>query len=203
MIDFRTRLNSLEKALEEIKTPYYIEKFDKLHRAIIDAAVKDKAVYIIGNGGSAADAQHIAAEYVGKLGSRITDKENAEKRYKYSDKVNSLKIFALVDSPNISALGNDFGYDKIFENQLANFLRKGDLVIALTTSGKSKNVVKGVNYALGKENTVWVIGGQGLEKNLNLYNQGDNFNYIALPLKETEGVQELYKHIFHTSYKEI
>ena len=84
-------------------------------------------LYIAGNGGSAADAQHLAAEFVSKL---------ARDR-------NPLPAEAITtDSSIITAIGNDYGYDKVFSRQLAGKLKDGDVFLGITTSGKSPNILK-------------------------------------------------------------
>jgi D-sedoheptulose 7-phosphate isomerase len=89
-------------------------------------------VLIFGNGGSAADAQHMAAEMVGRM--------LIERR--------PLAALALTtDTSNLTAIGNDYGYDQIFKKQVEGLARKGDLVIAISTSGNSQNVVLAVQAA--------------------------------------------------------
>ena len=81
---------------------------------------------IMGNGGSAADAQHMAAEMVGRM---LVDRH-------------PLPAIALTtDSSNLTAIGNDFGYDHIFLKQIQALARKGDVVLAISTSGNSRNVL--------------------------------------------------------------
>jgi D-sedoheptulose 7-phosphate isomerase len=87
---------------------------------------KGGKVLIAGNGGSAADAQHIAAELVGRL---INDRD-------------ALAAIALTtDTSALTAIGNDYGFEKIFARQIEALGRKGDVFIAISTSGKSKNIL--------------------------------------------------------------
>lgn len=89
-------------------------------------------VLIIGNGGSAADAQHMAAEMVGRM--------LIERR--------PLPAIALTtDTSNLTAVGNDYGYDQVFVRQIQALARKGDVLIAISTSGNSKNVLAAVDVA--------------------------------------------------------
>lgn len=86
----------------------------------------------MGNGGSAADAQHIAAEFVGRF-----EKERRP-----------LPAMALhTNTSSITAIGNDYSFNEIYSRQILAFARKGDYVLALSTSGNSPNIVKGVNSA--------------------------------------------------------
>lgn len=116
------------------------ENFLKTHSAkIIEAARRigesfraGGKVLIMGNGGSAADAQHMAAEMVGRL--------FVERR--------PLPAIALTtDSSNLTAIGNDYGFDQVFLRQIQALGKKGDVVIAISTSGNSKNVLLAVEAA--------------------------------------------------------
>jgi len=119
------------------------------HRHVIDAIEPDTViriagfithnlrfgdrVFICGNGGSAADAQHFAAEMVG--------------RFK-DDSRRPLPVIALTtDTSILTAVANDFGYDLIFVRQLMALSRKGDVLIALSTSGRSQSILKAIQYA--------------------------------------------------------
>ena len=107
----------------------------------------DGKVLIFGNGGSAADAQHMAAEMVGRM---LIDRR-------------PLAAIALTtDTSNLTAVGNDFGYDQIFVKQVQALARKGDVVIAISTSGNSKNVILATEAAraLGCQ-VIALTGGTG------------------------------------------
>jgi len=86
-------------------------------------------IYIAGNGGSAADAQHLAAEFVSKL-ARDRDPLAAEA--------------LTVDTSALTAIGNDYGYDEIFARQIAGKMRPEDVFLAITTSGNSPNILRGL-----------------------------------------------------------
>ncbi len=104
-------------------------------------------VWLFGNGGSAADAQHIATELVGRFGS--------ERR--------ALPAEALTtNGPLLTALANDFGFDHVFARQLEAAARPGDVAIGISTSGRSENVLQALRVAreLGLE-TVALAGGDG------------------------------------------
>lgn len=104
-----------------------LEAFDRAVGAVIAAYGNGGRLYIAGNGGSAADAQHLAAEFVSKL---------ARDR-------GPLPAEALtVDSSILTAIGNDYGYDEVFARQVAGKIRAGDVFLGITTSGKSANILK-------------------------------------------------------------
>lgn len=119
---------------------------NKILNALADAYQQDRQVFIIGNGGSAATASHFACD----LGKSILKDPLAvrEKR---------LRVLSLTDNmAAISAISNDIGYEDIFYQQLKNILQRGDVVIAISASGNSPNVVKAVQYA--KEQGAVTVG---------------------------------------------
>jgi D-sedoheptulose 7-phosphate isomerase len=101
--------------------------------ASINRVISNKGcIFWAGNGGSAADAQHLAAELVGRF--------EVERE--------PIKSIALTtDSSVITAVGNDFGFDKIFSRQISGLVSENDLIIFITTSGKSKNILNGLKIA--------------------------------------------------------
>ena len=106
---------------------------------LMDAYENDQFVYVFGNGGSGTTATHFS-EDLGK--SSLREKDLADESKK------RLKIMSLTDNVGwILALGNDVGYDQIFVQQLMNYGRAGDLVIAISGSGNSPNVLKAVDWA--------------------------------------------------------
>ena len=120
-----------------------VEQIEQCGMLLSKAATQNKLIMLCGNGGSAADSQHIAAELVVRLRGGI------ERR--------AIKAMALtVDSSVITAGGNDYGYNQIFARQVEAFGSSGDVLIAITTSGTSANVVAAVNQA--KQRGVLCIG---------------------------------------------
>ncbi|MDR0292386.1 MAG: D-sedoheptulose 7-phosphate isomerase [Elusimicrobium sp.] len=110
-------------------------KAEELAGVIINCYQNGGKVILMGNGGSAADAQHIAAEFVG--------------RYKLER--GSFPALALnANTSTITAVGNDYSFDEIFSRQVRGFAAKGDVVIGLSTSGNSENVHKGLEAAAEK-----------------------------------------------------
>jgi D-sedoheptulose 7-phosphate isomerase len=101
-------------------------------QAMSQSIQKGGKILILGNGGSAADAQHMAAEMVGRL---------------MIERPPLPAIALTTDSSNITAVGNDYGYDHIFVKQIQALARPVDVVIAISTSGNSKNVVLAVEAA--------------------------------------------------------
>lgn len=111
-----------ENVLQNEQTLNNIESTAKL---ICEAYKTGKKVYICGNGGSAADAQHFAAELVGRY---LINRE-------------ALPAVAFTtDTSILTAIGNDFGYDEVFKRQVEAFVKEKDIFIGISTSGNSKNV---------------------------------------------------------------
>ena len=126
--------DSLQEHLETLQTLLRsnIEDIEHSGQMICDALVSGKKILLCGNGGSAADAQHIAAELVGC----------------YEKQRRSWPAIALTtDTSALTAVSNDLGYEQVFARQLAGLAQAGDLVIAISTSGRSKNVLKAVERA--------------------------------------------------------
>jgi phosphoheptose isomerase len=104
-------------------------------------------VLTFGNGGSAADAQHLATELVGRFG---------------KDRLPLAAIALTTDSSALTAIGNDYGFDEVFARQVRALADKGDLVIAISTSGHSPNVINGVRAARAAGvSTIALTGGDG------------------------------------------
>lgn len=95
----------------------------------------DKKTILAGNGGSAADAQHIAAELVGRYG---------------FDRPSIPSLALTTDTSNLTAIGNDYGYDQVFSRQLEGMGQSGDIFIGISTSGNSVNIIKAFESAKNK-----------------------------------------------------
>jgi len=108
-----------------------------------------KKTIFAGNGGSAADSQHIAAELVGRYG---------------FDRPSIPSLALTTDTSNLTAIGNDYGYDKVFSRQLEGMGQDGDLFIGISTSGNSLNIINAFNSAKIKNiTTVALVGKDGGE----------------------------------------
>lgn len=126
--------DSLQEHLETLQTLLRsnINDIEQSGQMICEALVAGKKILLCGNGGSAADAQHIAAELVGC----------------YEKQRRSWPAIALTtDTSALTAVSNDLGYEQVFARQLAGLAQTGDILIAISTSGKSKNVLKAVERA--------------------------------------------------------
>ena len=137
----------------------------------------NKTIFFVGNGGSAADCEHITGELVGRY------KKN-RKPYK--------ALSLTTDTAVITCIANDFGYDKIFERQLQGLGQKGDLLIAFSTSGNSKNIINVLKMAKNLNiKSICLLGKTG-----GICKKVSDYNYIV-PSKSTANIQEVHHLIGH------
>ncbi len=134
-LDYPTYLERLRTELTRVD-PAEVEHFSDL---IFEAFQNGKTVFIIGNGGSACNASHLC-EDLGKGCLRQEDLCDESRR--------RLRVMSLTDNVGwMTAIGNDCGYDQLFVQQLMNFGHKGDLLVAISGSGNSRNVLAAVDWA--------------------------------------------------------
>ena len=126
-----------------------LDKIADVARHCVTLYRKKKKTILAGNGGSAADAQHIAAELVGRYG---------------FDRPSIPSLALTTDTSNLTAIGNDYGYDYIFSRQLEGMGQEGDLFIGISTSGNSQNLINAFQSAKKKNIfTVALVGKDGGE----------------------------------------
>lgn len=154
-----------------------IEQIAQIAQLMIDCLKKDGKVIVFGNGGSASDSQHIAAELVGR----------------FKKDRSALAGIALTTNTSIlTSLANDYGYDVVFSRQVEALGKKNDVVLGISTSGKAKNVALGIKQAkkMGIK-TVALSGGDG----------GDIVKLadvsLVVPSKITARIQEAHITIAH------
>jgi D-sedoheptulose 7-phosphate isomerase len=173
--DFERRVSALIEASIATKQSMLgnrelISTAARVSEILVHALKQGNKLLIFGNGGSAADAQHIAAEFVGRF---AFDRP-------------ALPALALsVNSSCVTAIGNDYGFDLIFSRQLEALARPGDVAIGISTSGNSPNVVKAMSTARKMElHAVALTGaaGGGLK--------GKVDHCICVPSNETPRIQE-------------
>ena len=152
-------------------------EINKTVNLIITAINKNKKIIIIGNGGSAADAQHIAAEFLG--------------RYKLKRK--SIPAIALTaNSSTTTAIANDYDFSDVFSRQCESLVSKGDIVIGISTSGNSENIVKGLRTSRKNGGlTIGLLGNKG--------GKIKNIVDISLIVKDSSipRIQEAHRVIYH------
>ena len=168
-------LNESSKTIESLAD--LSNEIDKIVNLIIKALTKNKKIIIFGNGGSAADAQHIAAEFLGK----------------YKIKRKSIPAIALTsNSSTTTAIANDYDFNDVFSRQCESLVSKNDIVMCISTSGNSQNVIKGLKTS--KKNgglTIGLLGNNG----------GKIKNIVDIPLvvnsTSVPRIQEAHRVIYH------
>jgi D-sedoheptulose 7-phosphate isomerase len=181
-IDFETRVERSIQASIAVKelllrNAEIVTLVAKVTELLVDAFRKANKVILFGNGGSAADAQHIAAEFVGRF---AFDRP-------------ALPALALsVNTSCVTAIGNDYGFDLVFSRQIEALAHLGDIAIGISTSGNSANVLHGLSIArkigLGTVGLTGCTGGK-------LKNTADYC--ICVPSSETPRIQECHILIGH------
>ena len=156
------------------------EEIDKLIDLLMSAFESNNMIFVIGNGGSAANASHFAQDLA--KATRLS-----------LDQPKRIKALSLTDNlPFISAMSNDDGYETIFEQQLRTFANEDDLLIAISGSGNSSNIIRAVNWA--NSNSLTTIGITGFD--------GGSLNEIShhkvhVPLNDMATSESIHSIIFH------
>lgn len=176
-------LNMIKKELEahrvtiEKTIEVMIPEIEEASILLIETLKNGNKVLLCGNGGSAADAQHISAELTG--------------RYK-TERKGLAGIALTTDTSALTAIANDYGYDRVFDRQVEALAREGDLLIGISTSGHSKNILSAFNVA--KELGCSTLGFSGRD--------GGAMNGICdinlvVPSNDTPRIQEMHILIGH------
>lgn len=177
-----TNSETIKKLFEQsseviLKSKIISEKIEEAINLINSALENGNKILIFGNGGSAADAQHMAAEFVGRY---LTERL-------------SLPAIALTtDTSILTAIGNDYDFNKIFSRQCESLVNNGDIIIAISTSGTSKNVILGVEE--GKKRGAKIISLTGNDGTI-LNEKSDIC--LKVPSNETPRIQEGHRIIIH------
>lgn len=168
---------SVELKQRLLESPALLSGIEKSARAIISAFKDKKKLLLAGNGGSAADAQHITAEFVN--------------RFKF-DRKGLPAISLTTDTSILTSIGNDYGFEKLFSRQIDAIGNSGDVFIAISTSGNSSNIIKALEAC--REEKITTIGLTGCA--------GGRMNdmcdiCIIVPSDETPRIQEVHILIGH------
>ncbi len=175
MSDLIKTINESLVNLENLK-----EKDKEINDAaelIIDCLKNKKKVIFCGNGGSAADSQHLAAELMGRY---------------LKDRSPLPAISLTVDTSALTAIGNDYGFDNVFSRQLRGIGSEGDVLYATSTSGNSKNVLEAIKVA--KDIGIKVIGITGKESRKMT---GECDVLVNVPSDKTNKIQEMHIIVGH------
>ena len=158
-------------AIDALDTPHYSQILSEIAAKVVDTLRAGGKIMFCGNGGSAADSQHLAAELVG--------------RQNYN-RAAAAGLALTVDSSALTAIGNDYGYETVFSRQIEGLGHAGDLLIGISTSGRSANVVRAIEAAKAKGITTVSFTGHECR------DMGIADILLPVPAKETAKIQELH-----------
>tara|TARA_Y100001970_G_scaffold276394_1_gene379029 strand:+ start:2487 stop:3074 length:588 start_codon:yes stop_codon:yes gene_type:complete len=178
LTSFYSTLKDKQKSLEILKNKKTLNILNKSIDLIQNNLSKGGKLLIMGNGGSAADAQHMAAELVGKY-------------LKIRKPISALSLS--VDTSILTSISNDLDFEKIFERQIDAIKKPNDIIFAITTSGKSKNIIRAIKFAKKSKLKIIcltsIIAPRSLEKICDIV--------IRVPEKRVDRIQELHIFIEH------
>jgi D-sedoheptulose 7-phosphate isomerase len=168
----QTIIESLQSGTVFLENNYLISTINQVIIEIVNAFKHDNKVLFCGNGGSAADAQHLAAEFTGKF---------------YIDREPLFAEALHVNTSYLTAVANDYSYDEVYSRLIKAKGRKGDILVGLSTSGNSKNIINAIHTAKDKGViTIGLTGRTGGDmKNICKY-------LINVPSDKTPRIQELH-----------
>ncbi len=156
------------------------ESIEKAANMIINALIQGNKVLSCGNGGSAGDAQHFSSELLNR----------------YERNRPSLPAIALTtDSSTITSIANDFSYDEIFSKQVKALGQSGDILLAISTSGNSANVINAMQAALSRDMTIVALTGKDGGEMAGFI--GENDVEIRVPSARTARIQEVHLLVIH------
>jgi D-sedoheptulose 7-phosphate isomerase len=169
----RTRIQSnIDVKKKLLDDPSFHDLVAQVAMEMVTSLKAGGKVFFFGNGGSAADAQHLTAEFTGR----------------YLKERRALPALALsVNSSSVTAIGNDYGFDLVFARQLDALGKQGDVAVGITTSGNSPNVVRAFEVAKSKSIVTVAFTGEsgGVVKNIADY-------AVRIPSEETPRIQECH-----------
>lgn len=180
---FQNLIRGHQRAFEKTFQGNDLEILEQISRMLLSVLKSGKKIMLCGNGGSAADAQHIAAEFVGRF--------EKERR--------SLPALALTtDTSALTAIGNDYSYDVVFARQVEGLGNEGDVLIAISTSGNSRNVLEALRAAQAKKvHTIALTGKDG--------GKVKDLADISLVIKsdKTSHIQEMHIFALHAAAEAV
>lgn len=175
---YTTRLQESIRVLQACSTDEFMELTQQMADVIIDCLQRGSTVLFCGNGGSAADAQHLATELSGRF---------------YIDREAHAALTLGCNPAFMTAIGNDYSFESTFAREIQAIGRKGDVLVAISTSGNSPNVLKGIEEA--RKRGIYIIGftgktGGAMASLCDLC--------LNVPSQDVPRIQEAHKVIGHT-----
>lgn len=168
--------NSLEESYSTLRdnksNDIFYNSLEKASLLLIETFKSKGKVMLAGNGGSAADSQHIAAEFIGRLN---------------FDRPSLPAVALTANTSNLTCIANDYGYDEIFSRQAASLAQENDSLIVYTTSGKSKNIIKLISDARSKVRNIIAMTG-------NNTSELEEFSDVVISVNSTKTtrIQEIH-----------
>ncbi len=178
MTDIITNAFKRHQEIVELSLGVIIPEVDKASKIIFAAAKENSCIFTCGNGGSAADSQHLSGEFL----------------CRYKNDRRPIKSIALTtDTSALTAISNDYSFDLVFARKIRALGNPGDVLLAFTTSGRSKNILAAIKQAKEQHLSIIVFTGE----------DSQHFNDIAdvvlaVPTKETARIQEVHQIIYHS-----
>jgi D-sedoheptulose 7-phosphate isomerase len=171
-------INSLEITDKILQNELFLNKLTIIIQQIIDCYSRGNKIYFCGNGGSFADAQHLAAELSGRF---MFDRE-------------PLEVVLLGSNVSyLTAVANDYSYEDIFSRELKSSMKDGDILISFSTSGKSKNIIKAIEESKNKS----VLSISFVGENKSQISETSDI-VLNVPSSNTPRIQEIHKILGHT-----
>lgn len=170
-------INDKKQLLDMLGETGYLDTIEQVTQVMVDCLCAGNKILLAGNGGSAADAQHFAGEIVGRF---LMERK-------------ALPAISLCVDPSVmTCIGNDYGYEAVFERQLSGLGNAGDVIVAISTSGNSENLIQAVETAKQMSiHTVGLLGKTGGKlKELCDY-------ALVVPSNETPRIQEIHTFSVH------
>ncbi len=172
---FDDSIATKQRSVEELAVP-----ISTAVEVMVNALTNGNKILACGNGGSAADCQHFAAELVGRF-----ERERP-----------GLAAIALTtDSSALTAIGNDYNFDEVFSKQVAAIGQANDILLAISTSGNSRNVIRAIEMAKEREMHVVALTGKGGGKMTQILTEEDV--HICVPADRTARIQETHLLAIH------
>jgi D-sedoheptulose 7-phosphate isomerase len=179
MVDFISDIKEYLKLLESRLAALDIARINEIVNVLKSAHDNGNAIFTMGNGGSGTTASHIVCDFNQGASSGMARK---------------YKVMCLNDNmPSISAIANDISYDAVFKQQLTNFLRPGDVVIGISVSGNSKNIIRAIEYA--NKNDAITIGFCGYDGGRLKKTAKYSIHVKCDDMKITEDIHSIISHI--------
>ena len=171
-------INSLEITDKILQNELFLNKLTIIIQQIIDCYSRGNKIYFCGNGGSFADAQHLAAELSGRF---MFDRD-------------PLEVVLLGSNVSyLTAVANDYSYEDIFSRELKSSMKDGDILISFSTSGKSKNIIRAIEESKNKS----VLSISFVGENKSQISETSDI-VINVPSSNTPRIQEIHKMLGHT-----